>query len=358
MTRQRRQHDSSLWERHEQSAEGLAFLETLTGWLGLQPDAERAELERALHGRDDAFFGAELELFLGDFFRQQGWTFDRHPDLGSGKRPDYFVHADEPSAEFVVEARASVDAADIQRKQTMELLQETLDEIEGTEWIHLIVEGDLPGDFSVRRATHAIREFLDRTRTGQMRRAEVYSQAGCSLIAEVQADDLEQGSLATTWQFGEIAKTIDNAQPLLDAFKRKASRYGPMDHPYVIALFGQREFPLNQHSVISALYGTLQWNFDDSGDELRFLDKSTKRDGAFTALKDGEPIHTRVSAAAIYVRRDTGTGIEYHLAVFHNPYAARPLSEDLFVNCPQFVPRGSGAGDLKMSWNADPPAWG
>jgi len=358
MTRQRSQLGSSLWERHEQSAEGLAFLETLTGWLRLQPDAERAELERALHGRDDAFFGAELELFLGRFFRQQGWTFDRHPDLGNGKRPDYFVRADDPSAEFVVEARASVDADDVQRKQTMELLQQALDEIEGTEWIHLIVEGDLPGDFSIRRATRAIREFLDGTRAGRMRRAAVYTQAGCSLIAEVKADDLEQGAVATTWQFGEIAKSTDNVQPLLDAFKRKASRYGPMDHPYVIALFGQREFPLSRHSVISALYGTLQWNFDDSGDEPRFLDESTKHNGAFTSLKDGEPIHTRVSAAAIYVRRDPGTGMEYHLAVFHNPYAARPLSEDLFVDCPQFIPRGAEAGDVRMSWNAESPAWG
>lgn len=359
MTRQRKRQDASLWERLEQTAEGRSFLGTIEGWLALQPDAERAELHQALRGRDEAFYGAELELFLGDYFHEQGWNFDRHPDLGNGKRPDYLVHSRDPPAEFILEARASVDSVEVQCNRAMEQLRDALDGIEGHEWVQLTIEGNLPGDLSIRKAVSGVRDFVDAFRAGGTNRSVVYTKTGCSLKVEVLADDVELGPVVGSWRFGEDAENIDNAQPLLDAFRRKASRYGPMDRPYVVALFGRRRFPLSAHSVTSALYGTRQWNFDDSEEALRFVDESTKRDGAFTSLKDGEPIHTRVSAAAVYVRRDPGTGMEYHLAVIHNPFAAIPLPRELFVGCPQFIAvEPSADGDISMRWDGDPPTWG
>lgn len=125
-------------------------------------------------------------------------------------------------------------------------------------------------------------------------------------------------------------------------------------------MFARRDFPLTRHGVTSALYGTRKWNLSaPPGEPAQFLGETFARDGIFTSTAKGEPIRTRVSAVAVYDRRDRGDGAEYELSVMHNPFAARPLSPDVFSDVPQFVERTAPDEEtVRLAWVDDvTPTW-
>lgn len=88
-----------------------------------------------------------------------------------------------------------------------------------------------------------------------------------------------------------------------------------------------------ESGVIEALYGThkLAFNVSEAGlasePEIEF--EST---GLFQPHRN-----TRISAVATLEDRLTENGLWYSFKIFHNPYAAMPISEDIFNGFKQFV---------------------
>lgn len=357
----------SLRERLLQSDEGRRHLETVEGWLEFQPEPELGELQAALSRSDEEFYSAELELYVGKVLAERDLPFRRHPPIeGSERRPDYLVAAP-GSSEFFIEARASVDVAMVRRNAVMSALRDELDAVEGPEWVHLTIDGELPGGLSPRRVRGGVEEALATLRTRGDPTGEpmlVYEDESCRIVLEVlDVDPDNAGPVVGGWQFGSIARNVDTGDALTRTIARKAGRYGDLGAPFVIAVFAQREFPVMRHSVVSAIYGTRQWNLRvprDPAAGIEFLGETSARDGIFTSVQNGEPIRTRVSAVAVYDRRNRidGRGSTYEFAILHNPYARYPLSPELFGDIPQFVQdERSTEETVTMSWTGTTPEW-
>ncbi|MEK7281237.1 MAG: hypothetical protein AAB037_02650, partial [Chloroflexota bacterium] len=133
-----------------------------------------------------------------------------------------------------------------------------------------------------------------------------------------------------------------------DALEQKAGKYGSIDMPFVIAVYGAGEWPVRTSNEFNALFG---------GSELRVPTKGVgkptwgrKPDGFFVSVREGKRHHEHVSAVLFYRFKWQNNGHEHQMHVYHNPFALKPLRPDLFPGIPQFV----GDGE-KLEWRNGKP---
>ncbi|RMF72363.1 MAG: hypothetical protein D6738_11415 [Acidobacteria bacterium] len=126
---------------------------------------------------------------------------------------------------------------------------------------------------------------------------------------------------------------LESHKAIRAAVCNKATRYGPLDLPYVIAVNVIAEH-VDTSDIMNALFGKeyveIRRNADGS------LDQSCgrKRDGAWFGPTG--PRNTRVSAALIANNLAEWT-IHQSPVLIHNPFAAKPLPIKLWP-LPQLVP--------------------
>ena len=91
---------------------------------------------------------------------------------------------------------------------------------------------------------------------------------------------------------------------------------------------------------------------DDHFTKLALFDE---RDGFFTQIRHGRRVNSNVSAVAYYYSLLTEDGAEFILRIFHNPFAERPLSRDLFDGYPQCEASRQPDDTFSYTWsNPDP----
>ena len=108
----------------------------------------------------------------------------------------------------------------------------------------------------------------------------------------------------------------------------------------------------NRRQVVSAFFGetAFAWLIDTrTGEATGDEGISYKHDGHFlkrhSRLVEGRkvmsPGYTRIGAVLTIERRSGGDGLIHEALVIHNPKAARPLPESIWLEAPQFVARGN-----------------
>jgi hypothetical protein len=122
------------------------------------------------------------------------------------------------------------------------------------------------------------------------------------------------------------AQWVDSRSPLLNAVLKKASRYGDLEHPYVIAV-NTLGFPLKRIDVMQALFGKERVTLYFAGDEVHSHEMTRRPDGALTTFSG--PRSTRVSSVL-----HVSTIVPWSVAamepcLYHNPYAREPYAGDL-----------------------------
>ena len=123
---------------------------------------------------------------------------------------------------------------------------------------------------------------------------------------------------------------IDPARKLYFDIESKATRYGKLQEPFLIAVWGRhmgRERP-----ELATLYGSPKWMVTP----LRAYE-TRQPDGIFTTLTDeSEPRYPYVSAVAFFRSSSTGGAVDDSLVVYHNPYARFPLTSTALSDFPQY----------------------
>jgi len=123
---------------------------------------------------------------------------------------------------------------------------------------------------------------------------------------------------------GKIS-AVDDRTPILSALRSKATRYGELDRPYVVALLVDRVFA-DEEDVEEALFGPVHYTLvegaeDLSAKPLRHPDGLWQRGSANR--------NTRVSAVLAAINLAPYFVARNMPRLWHNPWARRPLTAEL-----------------------------
>jgi hypothetical protein len=116
---------------------------------------------------------------------------------------------------------------------------------------------------------------------------------------------------------------FDPRSEVLPTLKKKASRYGQPDRPYVIAVLCDNVVA-NDGDIEAALFGRMTVNLARAGGETYYWGAHRKSDGLWTPERG-----TRVSAVLTATEFKPWTIARVVPRLWTNPWAARPLAVEL-----------------------------
>ena len=314
----------------------------LESWLQAAPSDQRADLRGRLRSSDDrAFSGAFWELYIAQFFYSRGYQITHHPAVGgSERRPDYLATraAESLYVEATVASSSNDDAA---ARKRLDWLQEQINLVPSPDfWLAVDIEaqgGSHPPTKNLRSELGRWIESLDTNVVAaaldagdrNARPDFEWGQEGWRLkiepIARRRGDRGAQGT--TIGMFSPGAGYVDDLRPLRRALREKASRYGQLDRPYLVAVLIQHFF-VDDESILNALFGSVAVRFSVDPQDNR-VETVRNHDGSWSGPNG--PTGTRVSG--VFVTRNlmpwSIPRVEPWLVL--NPWAKRPFQATLGV---------------------------
>lgn len=116
---------------------------------------------------------------------------------------------------------------------------------------------------------------------------------------------------------------IDDATPLRSKLKKKGSRYGQLDQPYLVALLCAGDL-VEDHDIADALLGTTAVRYYPGTQRTEIV---RQLEGFWHARKG--PQNTRVSAVMTVPRLNWSSIIITEPTIWLNPWSAHPLKAPL-----------------------------
>ena len=145
------------------------------------------------------------------------------------------------------------------------------------------------------------------------------------------------------------ARTVTNAQQLSEALREKASKYGTLDLPYVIAVSGETWSPMNTNDEVDALFGGRMWSIPERGPGT--VTETRNPNGFFTVHRNNIPRYGHVAAVLVYRFKWLNPGHDHRMHIYHNPFTTVAIDSGLFPNVPQFLRQG----ETTLGWiNGEP----
>lgn len=282
------------------------------------------------------------ELYLHEMLRRLDLAVRYEPELDDSPRnPDFLI--DDPAGRSCVIEAVSLDkpheddAAERRRAQILDALNRTTSP-DFFLWLEFEAEGtEAP---SVARFRPGLEAWLRGLDTEDVIRQ--YEEGGMEALSSYVWED--RGWRVAIWPVPKNpeargdpnhrpvgahgpsqAYLIDDRSVLLQAMKRKATGYGDLGRPFVIALDFHSLFGLEEEDVEGVLYGrTVDRTWLPAGHPDRI---GRLRDGFWAG--PGGPKHTRVSAVIVMWGLEPWTPHKAVPTLWHNPWAARPLEVPL-----------------------------
>jgi len=341
--------------------------EELETWFSRYPsDAQAALHSRFRSDNDNHFRSAFFELFLHELLLKLECTVEIHPQLGEGttRSPDFLAHGPSKTS-FYLEACLATDESDEQAgvKAVMNSVYDLLNEKLNSPnfLIGMNLYGSPTTQPSARRIINFLEKGLQPLDPDQI--GDLYKKSGFGALPklrykhedwEIEFYPIPKSTEArgktnirpiAAWGPGE-AQAIRPQDAIRNAVVDKASAYGQLDLPYIIAVNALGEYVQGRLSpVTQALFGTEGIGGRVSPNlESREMEPIRFPDGAF--WDNAGPKHTRVSAVLV-----TASVFPSHIPrasiwLCHNPWAIRPYSSEL-TRLPQLVPEEDHLVEVK-----------
>jgi hypothetical protein len=304
-------------------------------------DAKPNVLGRLRSGDDRQFDAAFWELYCHESLLRLGYSVECEPEMaGSGRRPDFL--AENADGRFLLEATvcASADeavAAERRQGQVFDALNQT-----DTPNFFLHVEVARIGEEALaggplRREVEQWLATLDPDEV-----AAVLARGGSLLSPDMPTftwEDKGWGLVLRPLPKKESARgqpglrpigmsgpgsayIVDDVSPLKRAVREKASAYGELEVPYIVAVL-TRGFGAEDFDVKGALFGSERITLVDT--PAGGFDARTSRDadGAWYGPRGAQ--NRRVSAVLIARRLTVPTAATAELTLWHHPAADRPV---------------------------------
>jgi len=306
--------------------------------LSRYPASDRDELIARLRAGDEQDFrSATFELFLHEGLIRLGYQVSCHPDPGTGspKRPDFLVR-DSAGDEFFLEAvlaseeNGSNPAAEAMKEATLGRLDAAPHQ---AFMLDVSSEGDPRTQPSSKDLIRRVHKWLDTLDPHALRAcltdvgpdampaiSWTHEDWELTLRALPLSEERSGRSSRLIGISGGEARIVNTWAPLRRAVKKKATRYGTVTKPYVVAV-NAGVLRLDEIDEVQALYGEEYYSIkmidgEGSGELLR------RPNGAW--MGPNGPENCRVSAVWIFSELTPYTLASCKSTLYVNPWANIP----------------------------------
>ncbi len=283
-------------------------------WLSNFPMAERNRLTTTLQSSNDLeFLAAYFELYLLTLLTRMGYSIEVHPEMKSGsKRPDLLVKV-KGEMGIYIEAVLASEASQQELGQTARENQvyDILNEMDSPNFfVGLELSGTPATPPPARKIKEQVSKWLktlDPDAINELHQRETIlglpklkvDHDGWHItfypIAKSPAIRGKSGVIPIGMKMTEFEK-VKTKDAIRDAIARKATRYGEMDKPYIIAVNMLSPF-LDRDKIMDALFGSEQYVFRTDMPNDHPPEMKRARDGVW--FGPSGPRNTRVSAVLI-----------------------------------------------------------
>lgn len=315
-------------------------------------DAQRELLPRLQSKDDEEFVSGFFELYLYELLIRMGYTVEIHPKKADeDKKPDFLVRGFEE--EFYLEAAITNEETlnEVRGRTLLNIALDKVNEIESPDFFaHIVIEGNATSPIASKSLKNQILEWFKTLDHGQL--VPVYHSGGLEAmpnkVFEFEGVSLKVVPIPKNLHKGKIERIIgsqmygvrmaNTKEAIRKAIKRKTSRYGVLEKPYIVAV-NVLPTGCDREDVMDALFGSEQYTFNiDALDEPPR--PSRAKDGAWAKNKG-----TRVSGVLIVCRISPWNVANQSLTLYLNPWAKYPYKAAL-LKLPYAEPRDDG----KMHW--------
>jgi len=302
-------------------------------WFSHVPCKEKSRIRQTMsRGGNTDFDACFFELFLHQFLLVSGCKPEIHPSLGrQGRKPD-FAGCSVTGSDFVMEARVVTDKPDDERSKE-KLQGQILDVLDSLSSPHisfaiseLAVKSDQPPSLSKIRkfALKQIAAASDDVASLQGAIWEYEEDARVKLV--IRPIPLRKKKWSSNVGIGPTKIRWGSPEAAIAAqLQKKATGYGKIEKPFVIAINVVSEWTNNLESVTKTLLGVPEdvlLRAKGSSAIQQHLDSES------FWYKDGAPQHRTVSAV-LATRMFPWSVLRAPLRLYHNPHARYQLPDDV-----------------------------
>lgn len=320
--------------------------ELLEAWFERYPEGGRADLTARFRSPDEVHhYSAFFELYLHELLRLLGYAVEVHPALpGTDRQPD-FRASRQGDISFYLEAIVATDRSDNERAADARLndVYDALNKVRSPDFfINASVTGSPSSQVPGRRLRSEVERFLGTLDPDDVKR--LFDSGGFDSVPKARFEHdgwtVEYSPLPKSREArGDLtirplgmhgpgsARWVDDSVALRDAVIKKATRYGDLEAPYIIAVNAVNQH-LDQEDIMDALFGK-ETHSIPVGPHGQFGEavRGRRLDGAWTSASG--PINRRVSAVLVGSSIIPWSVGAYSPAMFHNPWAHVPCTDAL-----------------------------
>ena len=303
-------------------------------WFSAYPETHRD----ALVGRfrsviDDQHRSAFFELFLYHLLQARNCkVIAVEPKLDHTDKTTDFLVENAKQERFYVEAVLATGLSN-QDTAAQARLNTALSAIDSTpspnHFLDLNVTGSPMKPLSTRKLTAGLKSWiagLPTDETAKQLAPFVWEEHGAKIRLGAWSRSKpggKGGAIGIRWF---PLTRMEPSQEIRPALKKKASRYGKLDHPYLVALNALSTHH-NELAVIDALLGTpyVELSKGPNGEEI--VKELRKPDGIWYGPPDGQPQNTRLSGVLSLMHIDPWNFASKTGLLIPNPWATKRLPQ-------------------------------
>lgn len=318
----------------------------LEQWINGLSSEVQDELRARIQSRDDRqHLGAFFELYLHELLSKSGFSAEIHPEVNNKKaHPDFRVLKDGKSLFYLEATLVALSDKDTSAKAREKQVYDAINRMKSP---NFFIGVKVHGAPTTNPPGAKMRSFLE----------DKLSNLDLNMVTK----QWKQGDLETlpqwnwkhnSWQitFFPIPKKQENrgkpgVRPIglqikdagwytshigiKDSIRDKASKYGELDLPYIIAINVTDESGIDETDIINALFGEEQETFILYGNSIINQKPNRKPNGAWYGPCG--PQNQRVSAALIADNLSPWSIAKVTPILWHNPWTNRPLNSDTWL---------------------------
>lgn len=325
----------------------VAIRKLLDGWIGVYPEAHRAELIARFRSGDDILFQSTFfELFLYILLLKAGYEVEIHPAITGSKRtrPDFLLHG--PNGERTFLEAVLVNELSGEERAGKALRNVLFDGLNDLESPNFFVNakwrgqpGSAPSIFRLKRDVSTWLDSLDPAQCEEALKASglrglptlQWEHDGWKVKFQAHPKSArlrgEPGVPTLGIQMPEIRQS-NTSEAIRKALKKKASRYGKLGCPFVVAV-NSLQHTADRLSIAEALFGTEQVTFLVDQEDNEEMELGRAGDGVLVG--NNQVRNTRISAilVAVSLVPTTIASTDSSLCLYHNPWAEWPYTGPL-----------------------------
>lgn len=305
--------------------------QVLESWFAKYPSQHQPELAgrfRAVgkRGLEPPFF----ELFLHELLLRLGFRLTVHPQLtDTDRHPDFLVQSDGGVSFFLEAAVVSDEPSEETAARRLEdSIYDSLNQLESPNFfLRMQVNERGTQTPSGRRMRHFLTSRLtDLDPDGPLPNGWEYKGEGWRIFFQPIAKSAAGRGKPGVRPLGILpvrSKWINTRSAIKKEIASKATRYGLLERPFVIALNVTSEWGCDDDDVVDALFGTQAEILQATEDGVVHMGSRRQLDGAWQGPTG--PSNTRNAAVLVVKGVQPWNVPQVQQRLYLNPHAQRPL---------------------------------